>query len=77
MAVDEKQTYTMLFNEYDFEGRGNLNFKEFQCVMKHVHNDFTHVEIKTLFKKMDLNTNGVIEYEEFIKGLLNHSLLHK
>lgn len=28
------------------------------------------------FKKIDLNRNGVIEYDEFIKGMMDHTLLY-
>lgn len=56
----------MLFNEYDFNGNGSLDKKEFECVMKHVNNDFSIKDIDKLFKKIDTNRNGVIEFDEFL-----------
>lgn len=67
----------MMFNEYDFNGNGNLDFKEFQMMVQKCTSIIDEKQIRELFNAIDSNRNGVIEYQEYLKGMINHSILHQ
>lgn len=49
MTADQKTKLNLLFNEFDLDANGTLDYKEFSLAMKHTNNELSDEEIKDLF----------------------------
>ena len=54
-----------LFNSFDVQTSASLTFFEFQNAMKRLHIALEDKLLGILFKKIDLNNSGFIEFQEF------------
>lgn len=49
-----------------------LTLEEFKKVAENSNHSLTDEETEKLFHKWDTNKNGVIEFDEFIVGMIDH-----
>lgn len=59
-----------LFQTYDFNGNGSLEYQEFQKALRDFKLDFEEQDIRTLFAKFDENGDGTIQISEFMNTIL-------
>ncbi|CAF3897988.1 unnamed protein product [Rotaria sp. Silwood2] len=55
------------FKTFDSDGNGFLTMDELQCVMSKMGRHMTQNEIKVMVKSLDLDKDGKISFNEFIK----------
>lgn len=60
-----------IFRKWDTDGNGNISEEEMCRVLKQLCPDFTDEQIHALFNAADVNKDGSVNYEEFIKFLAN------
>lgn len=60
------------FQEWDVDGSGTINEDELAEAMKSLDPNLSDATISRLFKAADVNRNGVIEFEEFVKWVYGH-----
>ena len=58
-----------LFRRFDLNGDGCLTYEEFYAGMRDLDAPCNKVELYLLAKKLDQDSNGLIDYLEFSKGL--------
>lgn len=58
-----------LFRRFDLNGDGCLTYEEFYAGMRDLDAPCNKVELYLLAKKLDEDSNGLIDYLEFSKGL--------
>lgn len=54
----------------DEDSSGALSLEEFGSAIKTFQIDVPEIDIKNAFKAFDLNNNGTVEYDEFIKVII-------
>ena len=52
---------------FDKDGNGRISTKELKGVMKSLGQNVTDAEVQSMIKKVDLNHDGEIDFEEFVK----------
>ena len=61
-----------LFNQIDINGDGKINKKEFLNGLKSKINSNTlEKDVEQIFKNIDMDNNGYIEYEEFVRAAVS------
>ena len=66
MAHTHKQLLETLFYEADSDGNGALDEKEFKTLMYDHDFGLSRKEIRILFTQADVNSDGQVDYAEFI-----------
>ena len=66
-----------IFKEFDVNGDGQLSYNELKAGFKRyfVNEDVADAEFDILIKKIDLDNNNYIEYEEFLRVCVNVDVL--
>lgn len=64
--VKQDVSLSVLFNVIDTNADQSLSKPEFHSKMNALHLKLTDEEIALLFKKLDLNEDGTITFEEFL-----------
>jgi len=59
----------MIFNDFDFNKNGKLELEEFEQALGHFGLFPKMVDLKALHKFYDVDGDGTISYNEFIKAL--------
>lgn len=59
-----------LFQTFDTDGSGTLEFKEFKRAIKDFKLDLEDIDIENIFKSFDQNGDGVLQLEEFMELVL-------
>ncbi|KAF2068593.1 hypothetical protein CYY_010081 [Polysphondylium violaceum] len=74
---DNQDTYLIkLFNEFDVEGTGYLDIDQLQhTVSKITGKEVDHEELTTLMEKFDLDHDGKVSLDEFLKGCSTNTVL--
>ena len=58
-----------LFNQIDLNGDGKISEQElYQGLSKRLKSDTLEEDVKKIFQNLDMDDNGTIEYEEFIRA---------
>jgi len=60
------------FNLFDKDKSGFIDAKELKSVMNTLGEKLSDEEISAMIKAADLDGNGTIEYEEFVKMMKGH-----
>ena len=55
------------FKKYDSDGNGFLTIDEFQSAMSKMGRHMSRNEVKSMIQSLDLNSDGKISFDEFIK----------
>ena len=69
---DEEDQVLRAFKSFDRDGNGYLSNAEFRYILTQLGEKFTNSEVDTLFKECDLDGDGKLDYEEFIKFWREH-----
>lgn len=65
-----------IFRSYDADDSGKLEKAEFQeCYLGLVNGGFQLTDFETAFDQLDTEKDGVIDYNEFIRWLVNENVL--
>lgn len=59
-----------LFQTFDYNGNGTLEFNEFEKCMRDLKLDLEEQDIQTLFQSFDENNDGTIQIQEFMNKIL-------
>lgn len=68
---NDLETITKLFMSFDVKTSFSLTFDEFVNAVKKMHLKFEEKLLGAVFKRIDLNNSGYIEFQEFCDFLLN------
>ena len=69
--VDNEEEVLNAFKLFDKEGNGLININDLKHIMLTCGNNFSETEINDLLKEADIDMDGYINYEEFIRSLLS------
>ena len=65
--LDAEVSLREAFREFDKDGKGTVTASELRQVMAESGQSMTETEINDLMKQVDKNSDGKINYEEFVK----------
>ena len=68
--VDNEEEVIKAFKFFDKEGNGLININELKNIMLSVGNNISEEELNDMLKEADIDMDGYINYEEFIRSLL-------
>ena len=68
--VDTEEEVLKAFKFFDKEGNGLININDLKHIMITVGKNISEAEIDDMLKEADLDMDGFINYEEFIRSLL-------
>jgi calcium-dependent protein kinase len=64
-----------LFNQIDTNGDGKINKKElYEGLKEKIKLDNLESIVNIIYKNLDMNNNGFIEYEEFVRAAINKEI---
>jgi calcium-dependent protein kinase len=64
-----------LFNQIDTNGDGKINKKElYEGLKEKIKIDNLESIVNIIYKNLDMNNNGFIEYEEFVRAAINKEI---
>mmetsp|Transcript_60896 Transcript_60896/g.122057 ORF Transcript_60896/g.122057 Transcript_60896/m.122057 type:complete len:154 (-) Transcript_60896:241-702(-) len=64
---DLEEELTVAFRVFDRDGNGYINSHELRSVMTNIGEKFTDDEVEELVRSADVDSDGQISYEEFVK----------
>ncbi|XP_023231201.1 calmodulin-alpha-like [Centruroides sculpturatus] len=68
MTAEKKKNITReLFNKIDRNGNGVIGHQEIYDTMLNLGEKLTHDEVTEMFQEADINQDGKIDYEDFVK----------
>ena len=71
VTKEEKKDLEVIFKNFDTNGDGKLDMKEIKDgYAKHFEQDMSNDEIEEIFRKIDIDGNGYIEYTEFVSSAM-------
>ena len=72
--IDESDEDLVLraFKSFDKDHDGKITNYEFRYILSQLGDMFTDEEVDTLFKECDLDTDGILVYQDFINFWRNH-----
>ena len=68
--VDTEEELLNAFKIFDKEGNGLINLDELKHIMLKVGKNLSESEIDEMLKEADIDMDGFINYEEFIRSIL-------
>ena len=68
--VDEEEEVLKAFKVFDKEGNGLININELKHIMLTVGKNLSEPEINDMLKEADIDGDGYINYEEFVRSLM-------
>ena len=68
--VDTEEELLNAFKIFDKEGNGLINLDELKHIMLKVGKNLSESEIDEMLKDADIDMDGFINYEEFIRSIL-------
>ncbi|CDW72497.1 UNKNOWN [Stylonychia lemnae] len=75
---EAKFFYNRIFNQVDAEGRGLIEFHQFQQLIKKIKPDLPHWKIFAIFQStsnQDKVDVGKVSFPQFLRSCLNHNLM--
>ncbi|XP_063691175.1 calmodulin-A-like [Bolinopsis microptera] len=68
MEVDEsEENMRETFDAFDLNQDGRITGKELKTAMKNLGNDLTDEDITKMIKEADLDNDGCVDYDEFVR----------
>lgn len=68
MEVDEsEENMRDTFNAFDLNQDGRITGRELKTAMKNLGNDLTDEDIEKMIKEADLDNDGCVNYDEFVR----------
>ena len=78
ISKDEEKNLRSVFRYLDYDDKSFLTKSKIEKVLKEKGKNYTSENIKNIIDTLDINKDGVIEYQEYIQGLCDkNSLLNK
>ena len=68
--VDTEEEVLNALKFFDKEGNGLININDLKNIMINISKNLSEAEINDMLKEADLDMDGFINYEEFIRSLL-------
>ena len=68
--VDTEEEVLNAFKIFDKEGNGLININELKHIMLTVGKNLSEPEINDMLKEADIDGDGYINYEEFVRSLM-------
>ena len=65
--VDEEEEVLKAFKVFDKEGNGLININELKDIMLNFGNNWSEEELNEMFKEADIDMDGYLNYEEFVR----------
>ena len=72
---EEKKMKNLFYKLSNGDNKFFINKENFAKNIKEVNSNYTDEEIEDLFNKLDENKNGIIEYEELVRGFSDREKL--
>ena len=69
--VDEEEEVLKAFKVFDKEGNGLININELKDIMLSMGNNWSENEINEMFAEADIDMDGYINYEEFVRTMMS------
>ena len=69
--VDEEKEVLKAFKVFDKEGNGLININELKDIMLNFGNNWSEEELNEMFKEADIDMDGYLNYEEFVRTMLS------
>lgn len=71
MSKGRRQFLRQIFESFDTDGGGDIDFNEFKSAVQFVAPDLPFIKIMNLFKELDCDDGGTIDFDEFCAGMSN------
>ena len=69
--VDEEEEVLKAFKVFDKEGNGLININELKDIMLSMGNNWSENEINEMFAEADIDMDGYINYEDFVRTMMS------
>ena len=69
--VDEEEEVLKAFKVFDKDGNGLININELKDIMLNVGNNWSENEINEMLGEADIDMDGYINYEEFVRTMMS------
>lgn len=70
LIYEQQMDVRKLFSNFDFERNGTIRISDFHQMVTIINDKLDFEEISYMFKKIDKDGSGVVDYREFIEKLL-------
>mmetsp|Transcript_56079 Transcript_56079/g.160993 ORF Transcript_56079/g.160993 Transcript_56079/m.160993 type:complete len:454 (+) Transcript_56079:102-1463(+) len=74
VTAAQRLVWRTKFQEYDTSGDGKLDRSELRALLLKGNAEISEAEVSTLFRQVDKNNNGTIDFDEFVDYLCDMSL---
>ena len=75
ISKDEEKKLRTVFRYIDYDDKSYLTKTKIEKALKEFGKEFTEEDIQNILKVLDVDKNGVIEYQEFIQGVCSKKSL--
>ena len=69
--VDEEEEVLKAFKVFDKEGNGLININELKDIMLSMGNNWSENEINEMFAEADIDMDGYLNYEDFVRTMMS------
>ena len=75
ISKDEEKKLRTVFRYIDYDDKSYLTKTKIEKALKEFGREFTEGDIENIIKALDIDKNGVIDYQEFIQGVCDKNSL--
>ena len=68
--IDEEEEVLKAFKVFDKEGNGLININELKDIMLSMGNNWSENEINEMFAEADIDMDGYLNYEDFVRTMM-------
>ena len=69
--IDEEEEVLKAFKVFDKEGNGLININELKDIMLSMGNNWSENEINEMFAEADIDMDGYLNYEDFVRTMMS------
>ena len=69
--VDEEEEVLKAFKVFDKDGNGLININELKDIMLNMGNNWSENEINEMLAEADIDMDGYINYEDFVRTMMS------